>query len=138
MEAEESGEAPAPPPPPTPEQQAAQMELQFEQVKMQAEAEKAQLSLQEKQMDLQEKQMDLRIKAMEVQGIEPNEQLVMMLGSLQQSIDGVGQVLGAMLQQINAPKNIIRGPDGRVAGVESNGQVKQVHRDANGRVATIQ
>jgi hypothetical protein len=131
MEAEESGEPPPPPPPPSPEQQAAQMELQFEQAKGQAEMQKAQLSVKEKEMDLQ-------IKAMEMRQFEPNEQLIQMLGSMQQSIEGVGQVLGAMLEQINSPKQIIRGPDGRAVGVESNGQVRQLHRDANGRVATIQ
>jgi hypothetical protein len=138
MEAEESGEAPAPPPPPSPEQQAAQMEMQFEGAKMQAEAQRSQLDLKAKEMDLQMKAMDMRLKTMEVQGIEPNEQLVVMLGSLQQSISGVGQVLEAMLQQINAPKTVIRGPDGRAVGVESNGQVKQVVRDENGLVVTLQ
>jgi hypothetical protein len=138
MEAQESGEAPPPPPPPDPEVlmkqaelQSQQMEMQFGQAKLQAEAQKAQLGLKEQEMNLQQKQMDLRLKAMEVQGIEPNEQLVQMLGTLQQT-------LAMLLQQINSPKSVIRGSDGKIAGVESNGQIRTVHRDANGRVATIQ
>jgi hypothetical protein len=45
--------------------------------------------------------------------------------------------LNEMAQQINAPKTIIRGPDGRAVGIESNGKVTQVHRDENGRVVAL-
>jgi hypothetical protein len=129
-EAEESGEAPPPPLPPSPEQQAQQMEMQFEQAKMQAEAEKAQLSV-------QEKQMDVHLKRIELEAVDPRIVFGEAIQNMQVSMAQMAAALNEMAQQINAPKTIIRGPDGRAVGIESNGKVTQVHRDENGRVVAL-
>jgi hypothetical protein len=130
-EAEESGEPLPPPPPPSPEQQAQQMELQFEAGKMQAELEKAQLGVTEKQLDVHKKKIELEAQ-------DPRLVFGEAIQNMQASMAQMAAALSEMAQQINSPKTIIRGPDGHAVGVESNGQVRQVHRDANGRVATIQ
>jgi hypothetical protein len=41
-------------------------------------------------------------------------------------------------EAMNAPKRVVRGPDGRVQGVEQGGKVRKVTRDANGRVEGLQ
>jgi hypothetical protein len=124
QEAEESGEEPPPPPPPSPE-------VQLEAAKMQAETQKAQLSV-------QEKQMDVHIKQIELEGVDPRIVFGEQMQALQATAQQLTQAVTALMQQINSPKQIVRGPDGRALGVESNGQIKQVIRDEQGRVQTLQ
>jgi hypothetical protein len=141
-EAEESGEAPSPPPPPSPEQQAQQMEMQFEQQKLQVEQQKLQVDqykvnadLKKAEMSLAEKQMELRAKGIEAFG--PND-VQALIGQAVTTLGGLTQALTAVIEQMGAPKTVIRAPDGRALGVESNGIVKEVHRDENGLIVTLQ
>lgn len=50
----------------------------------------------------------------------------------------VMEQLQALHESANAPKKVVRGPDGRVTGVESAGKVRKVTRDPSGRVEGLQ
>jgi len=42
--------------------------------------------------------------------------------------------MDAMHAQLQAPRKIVRGPDGKAVGVDIGGMVKPINRDAGGRV----
>jgi Phage P22-like portal protein len=119
MEAEESGEAP-PPVQPSPEQ----MEMQFEQQKLQVEQQKVQVDqykvnadLTKAEMSLAEKQMELRARGIEAFG--PND-VQTLFGQAVVTLSGLATALGAVVEQLNAPKRIVRDPvSGRAVGVET-------------------
>lgn len=50
----------------------------------------------------------------------------------------LSQLLNDMTTSINAPKKLVRGPDGRATGVEINGVVKTIARGPDGRATGIQ
>jgi len=50
----------------------------------------------------------------------------------------LSQMLNDMTTSINAPKKLVRGPDGRATGVEVNGVVKTIERGPDGRATGIQ
>ena len=124
MEAQESGEPPPPPLPPSPEVQAQQMELQLEQQKLQVEHQKVQVDqfkvnadLQKAEMSLAEKKMELQAKGIEALG--PND-VQTLIGQAVVTLSQLTQALGAVVEQINAPKRIVRDPtNGRAIGVET-------------------
>ena len=116
MEAQESGEPPPPPPPPDPVHMIEQQKLQVEHGKMQVDQIKVEADLKKAQMSLAEKEMELRAKGIETLG-GPNAQTL--VTQAVNTLAGVAQALGAVVEQLNAPKRLIRGPDGRVAGVET-------------------
>lgn len=54
------------------------------------------------------------------------------------ALDAIKPLIGQLAeaaQRVVAPRKIIRGPDGRVAGVEQGGVVHKVERDADGRAS---
>jgi hypothetical protein len=57
------------------------------------------------------------------------------LGSFMQQL---GQMIVDLQAQANAPRTVVYGPDGRVAGVQVGEQVRPVVKDASGRVSTLQ
>jgi hypothetical protein len=124
LEAQESGEAPPPPPPPSPEALAAQAEAQIEQQKMMVEREKMQVDqfkiqadLKKAEMSLAEKQMELKAKGIEAFGENDAQTLV---ATAVNTLVGVTNALGAIVEQLNAPKRLVRDPQtGRAMGVET-------------------
>jgi hypothetical protein len=124
MEAQDSGEAPPPPLPLSPEQQAQQMEMQLEQQKMGVEQQKMQVDqykinadLQKAQMSLAEKKMELQAKGIEALG--PND-VQTLIGQAVVTLGQLTHALSAVVEQINAPKRIVRDPtNGRAIGVET-------------------
>ena len=58
--------------------------------------------------------------------------------AIQQVLDAqkteLGQALDGAIQLINAPKKVVRGPDGRAVGVEINGVVRTIERGPDGRI----
>jgi hypothetical protein len=54
-----------------------------------------------------------------------------------ESINTVIQELQALRAEQSAPRQIVRGPDGRVAGISINGAVRPVQRDQSGNVVGI-
>jgi hypothetical protein len=124
LEAQESGEQPPPPPPPSPEAMLEGQKLQIEQAKLQVETRKmevdqykAQTDLQKAEMSLHEKQMELRAKGIEAFGENDAQALV---AQAVNTLAGVAQALGAVVEQLNAPKRIVRDPQtGRAMGVET-------------------
>jgi hypothetical protein len=68
-------------------------------------------------MSLAEKQMELRAKGIEAFG--PNE-VQTLIGQAVETLSGLAQALGAVVEQLNAPKRIVRDPvSGRAVGVET-------------------
>jgi hypothetical protein len=125
LEAQESGEAPPPPPPPSPEALAAQAEAQIEQQKMMVEREKMQVDqfkiqadLKKAEMSLAEKQMELKAKGIEAFG--GSNEIQTFVGQAVDTLAGVAHALGAIVEQLNAPKRLVRDPEtGRAMGVET-------------------
>jgi hypothetical protein len=81
--------------------------------------------------------MDVHLKRIELEAVDPRIVFGEAIQNMQVSMAQMAAALNEMAQQINAPKTIIRGPDGRAVGIESNGKVTQVHRDENGRVVAL-
>lgn len=139
------------------EQFKAQQAMQLEQMRQQAETERAQYRAQ------LEAETKLAIAAMQKDGameIERQKQKPAIdaeiiatseglrdgiVGQVQEIVtqfaDAIGQALDNSKQEIvaiaNAPKRIVRGPDGKAIGVEVNGQVRPLVRGADGRVEGI-
>ena len=67
-------------------------------------------------MSLAEKQMELHAKGIEAFG--PNDAQTL-IGQAVTTLSGLAVALGAVVEQLNAPKRIVRGPDGRAVGVET-------------------
>lgn len=85
--------------------------------------------------------------------VEPVEKGNQKLDALAKSHEVTKQELGKMLtdfmqriesfaarldESSNAPREVVRGPDGRVAGVKIGSKVRQVARDKDGRVSGLQ
>jgi outer membrane biosynthesis protein TonB len=118
LEAQESGEQPPPPPPPDPAVLLEHQKMQVEQQKIQVDQYKADADLKKAEMSLHEKQMELRAKGIEAFG-GPNE-LQTLIAQAVNTLAGVAQGLAAVVEQINAPKRLIRDPaTGRAMGVET-------------------
>jgi len=50
----------------------------------------------------------------------------------------LGQMLSDVQAKLDAPRSVVYGPDGRVAGVQVGSQMRTVKRDRAGRVSTLQ
>jgi hypothetical protein len=118
LEAQESGEAPPPPPPPDPAVMIEGQKMQIEQQKMQVDQMKIQADLKKAEMSLAEKQMELKAKGIEAFG-GANE-VENFVGQAVNTLAGVAHALGAIVEQLNAPKRLVRDPQtGRAMGVET-------------------
>jgi hypothetical protein len=98
------------------ELQLETQKMQVEHQKMQVDQYKVQADLQKAEMSLAEKQMELRAKGIEAFG--PND-VQTLIGQAVVTLAGLTEALGAVVQQLNSPKRIVRGPDGRAVGVET-------------------
>jgi hypothetical protein len=58
-----------------------------------------------------------------------------MVNEVSSKNDAVSQQL---MEALNAPREVLRGPDGKVAGVRINGKDRMVRRDKDGRVLGVQ
>ena len=67
-------------------------------------------------MSLAEKKMELHSKGIEALGPKDVQTLV---GQAINTLAGIAQTLAAVVDQLNAPKRLVRGPDGRAVGVET-------------------
>jgi hypothetical protein len=124
QEAQESGEAPPPPPPPDPavmieaqKLQVEQQKVQVDQQKVQVDHFKAQTDLEKAQMSLAEKKMELQAKGIEAFGENTDAQALVVTAV--NTLVGVTQALGAIVEQMNAPKRLVRDVNGRAMGVET-------------------
>jgi hypothetical protein len=125
LEAEESGEQPPPPPPPSPEAMIEQQKMQVEQQKMQVDQQKMQVDqfkiqadLKKAEMSLAEKQMELKAKGIEAFG--GTNEVENFVGQAVNTLAGVAHALQAVVEQLNAPKRLVRDPQtGRAMGVET-------------------
>jgi len=61
-----------------------------------------------------------------------------LLTKLEERTSELSQVLAEVATSLNAPKKLVRGPDGRATGVEINGVVKTIERGPDGRAIGIQ
>jgi len=116
---------PQQPPPPPPQVLVKQMELQAERYKTDA--------------DNKTKIITARIAHPESQltGLEINPET----GEVWEKpdpMDAVMQALGALVEQSNAPKAIVRDETGKVVGVQQGSQMRTVVRDETGKVIGVQ
>jgi hypothetical protein len=116
LEAQESGEQPPPPPPPSPEALIEQQKIQVEHGKLQVDQYKANADLKKAEMSLQEKQMELKAKGIEAFGQNDAQALV---SQAVNTLAGIAHALGAVVDQLNAPKRLVRDVNGRAVGVET-------------------
>ena len=72
-----------------------------------------------------------QIEALEASLSEQTEQFRQMLQQLSDS-------LVAVVQQTNAPREVVRDSSGKVVGLKVNGQTREVKRDGQGRVVGLQ
>jgi hypothetical protein len=63
------------------------------------------------------------------------DQIASMVNEVSSKNDAVSQQL---MEALNAPREVLRGPDGKVAGVRINGKDRMVQRDKDGRVLGVQ
>jgi ketosteroid isomerase-like protein len=63
------------------------------------------------------------------------DQIANMVNEVSSKNDAVSQQL---MEALNAPREVLRGPDGKVAGVRINGKDRMVRRDKDGRVLGVQ
>jgi phage-related minor tail protein len=59
-------------------------------------------------------------------------------GSVKQIQSDSEQKLRAVFDELNAPKEVVRGKDGRVEGVKVGNKVRKAVRDADGRITALQ
>jgi len=135
----------------------AQFDMQLEQMRIQqkAEAENNRLEFERWKAEL-DSQTKLAIASMSTQAsidAKAGEQSEKQTGGMSEQIEGVAQtlvekleaktseisqMLAEMTAAANAPKRIVRGPDGRATGVEVNGVVRPIERSPDGRAVGIQ
>ena len=131
------------------EQFKAQTAIQLEQMKQEAETARSQYKA---DLDAQTK---LAIAQMSSNGAiesETGKRTEEISGELAELVENLAERLNDALEMnrqaaetaigeirtiMETPRRIIRGPDGRAVGVEINGQVREIQREADGRVAGI-
>ncbi|MFG1340380.1 hypothetical protein [Xanthobacter autotrophicus] len=111
----EAAQQPKPPPPPDPKIEAEKINLEATKVKAQADIAMAQMKIRQTQMDGQqavaEHQMAMaRPEGAAVEAGEPAED--------QAHPAAMAQAVNNLAMALAAPKRVVRGPDGRVVGVE--------------------
>jgi len=131
------------------EQFKAQTAIQLEQMKQEAETARSQYKA---DLDAQTK---LAIAQMSSNGAiesETGKRTEEISGELAELVENLAERLNDALEMnrqaaetaigeirtiMETPRRIIRGPDGRAIGVEINGQVREIQRESDGRVAGI-
>jgi hypothetical protein len=64
-------------------------------------------------------------------------QIEEVVGELREAQGAIVEAVQGLAQMATAPRRIVRGADGKAAGVEVNGQVRPIIRGANGRVEGV-
>ena len=105
------------------EQQKALIQAQQEQTRLEFERWKAELDAAVK----------LQIAGMSAKSEDSDES-----GEKEAKIDQVVQMMSALAEDLSSPAEIVRGPDGKAAGIKRGSKVRQILRGPDGKAIGIQ